>query len=241
MTTLVFDSPRPSTRSTKLIETSASITGPGSLAAATMSMSPIISEKRRSEPQYAACVTPGTSRRRSSTRSASGSAIQIGVRSSERSASRLATARASFSSDFAPKPSSSRTRCSASARRRSSIGVHAQLAAQLRERLRSQALDAQQRDHARRVLLAQRLELPDPARLEQLADLLGGALADPLDLAELLERELPEVSPLRGDRLPSGLVGAHPKGLGTSLVDLRELGELAQHLEHVLLRIAHDR
>ena len=123
MITLVFDSPRPSTRSTELIDTSASITGPGSLAATTTSMSPIISEKRRSEPHQEACVTPETSRTRSTTRSASGSAIQIGVRSSERSASSLASACASFSSDFAPKPSSSRTRCSASAARRSSRQV----------------------------------------------------------------------------------------------------------------------
>ena len=39
-----------------------------------------------------------------------------------------------------------------------------------------------------RVLLAQRLELLDLPGLEQLADLVGGALADALDLLELLAR-----------------------------------------------------
>jgi hypothetical protein len=68
---------------------------------------------------------------------------------------------------------------------------HAELGAQLAERLRPEPLDPQQRDHARRVLRAQRLELLDLARLEQLADLRGGALADPVDLLELLHGQTP--------------------------------------------------
>ena len=97
------------------------MTGAGSAAATTTSTSPIVSEKRRSEPHTEACVTPGTSRMRSTIRFASGSATEIGVRPTEPWASSRASAAASFSSDFAPKPARSRTACAASARRRSSI------------------------------------------------------------------------------------------------------------------------
>ena len=90
-----------------------------------------------------------------------------------------------------------------------------------------------------RVLRAQRLELRDLAGLEQLADLLGRALADALDLLQLLDGELAEVGRLRGDRLRRALVGAHAERLRVALVEDRQLGELAQHVEHVLLRVGH--
>jgi hypothetical protein len=87
------------------------------------------------------------------------------------------------------------------------------------------------------MLAAQRLELLDLARLEQLADLRGGALADPVDLLELLHGQHAEIGGLRADRLRGRLVGAHAKRLRIRLVERGELGEIAQHVEHVLLRV----
>ncbi len=101
-------------------------------------------------------------------------------------------------------------------------------------------LDAQQRDDAGGCFCAQRLELGDLAGLEQLADLLRGALADAVDLLQLLDRQLPEVGRLRGDRLRRALVGAHAERLRVALVEHGELGELAEHVEDVLLRVGHD-
>ncbi len=86
-----------------------------------MSTSPTVSEKRRSDPQVEAWVTPGSSRMWATIRSASGSATEIGVRSIGPCASRRASAWASFSSDFWPNPDSPRSFFSASTRRRSSI------------------------------------------------------------------------------------------------------------------------
>ncbi len=86
-----------------------------------MSTSPMVSEKRRSEPQVDAWVTPGSAARCATMRSASGSATEIGVRPTAPCSSRRASDCASFSSDFCPKPLSARSLCSASTRRRSSI------------------------------------------------------------------------------------------------------------------------
>src|SRR6185436_20743655 len=80
-----------------------------------------------------------------------------------------------------------------------------QLRAQALERLGSEALDAQQRDDRRRVLLPQRLELRDLPGLDQLANLVGRALSDALDLLQLLHGQLAQVRGLRGDRLGRAL------------------------------------
>ena len=50
---------------------------------------------------------------------------------------------------------------------------------------------------------------------------------------------LPEVGRLRGDRLRGALVGAHAERLRIALLEHRQLGELVQHVEHVLLRVGH--
>jgi hypothetical protein len=118
--------------------------------------------------------------------------------------------------------------------------AHRELVAQPPQRLRPQARDAQQRDDLARVLAPQRLELRDRSALEELADLVRRALADPLDLLELAGGEPAEIGRLRGDRLRRALVGAGAERLRVLLVDLRELGELAQHVEHVLLGVRHD-
>src|SRR5262249_49124597 len=67
------------------------------------------------------------------------------------------------------------------------------------------------------------------------------ALADPLDLLELLGGELAEIGRLGGDGLRRALVGADPERLWIALLEHRELGELAQHVEDVLLGIGHVR
>ncbi len=103
------------------MEQSASITGSAAAAATTMSTSPIVSEKRRSDPQVPAWVTPGTSIMWATIRSASGSATEIGVRSIGPCASSRARACASFSSDFSPNPESARSFFSTRTRRKSSI------------------------------------------------------------------------------------------------------------------------
>ena len=97
------------------------MTRSGSRADTRMSTSPIVSEKRRSDPQVDACVTPGTSVRRATIFRASGSATEIGVRPIDPCCSRRASDWVSFSSDFSPNPFRSRSLCSASTRRRSSI------------------------------------------------------------------------------------------------------------------------
>ena len=53
-------------------------------------------------------------------------------------------------------------------------------------------------------------------------------------------REPAEVGGLRGDRLRGALVGAHAERLRVALLEHGQLGELAQHVEHVLLRVGHD-
>ena len=73
----------------------------------------------------------------------------------------------------------------------------------------------------------------------ELADLLGRALADPLDLLQLLDPELADVGRLRGDGLGRALVGAHAEGLGVPLVEHRQLAELVQHVEDVLFDVGH--
>jgi hypothetical protein len=89
------------------------------------------------------------------------------------------------------------------------------------------------------MLLAQRLELGDLAGLDELADPLGRALADVLDLLQILHRHATEVGGLRGDGVGGVLVSAHPERLRVALVEDGELGELAQHVQDVLLRISH--
>src|SRR5206468_13099730 len=88
-------------------------------------------------------------------------------------------------------------------------------------------------------LLPEALQLLDLPVLQKLADLLGGALADPLDLLQLARGQPPQIAGLRRDRLRRALVGADPKGLRVPLVQHGELGELAQHVEDVLLAVGH--
>ena len=115
----------------------------------------------------------------------------------------------------------------------------AELAPQPPQRLRPDAGETQERHDRARVLLAQRLELRDAPRLEELADGGCGALPDALDLLELGDREPAEVGRLGGDGLRRALVSAHAEGLRVGLLEQRELRELAQHVEHVLLRVRH--
>ncbi len=63
------------------------MTASASVAATTMSRSPTVSANRRSDPQYDACVTEGTSSRRETMRFASGRATAMGVRPVEPSRS----------------------------------------------------------------------------------------------------------------------------------------------------------
>jgi hypothetical protein len=97
------------------------MTESGALAATTMSTSPMVSAKRRSDPQYDASTTPGTSSKRATMLLASGSATDMGVRPRLPCASNRASDWASFSSDFSPKPRSARSFRSASTWRKSSI------------------------------------------------------------------------------------------------------------------------
>ena len=88
----------------------------------------------------------------------------------------------------APKPLRSRSLCSASTRRRSSIDATPSSA---RRRLSAFGPRPWMRSSATTAggcFCAQPLELGDLAGLDQLADLLGGALADALDLLQLLRR-----------------------------------------------------
>ena len=70
-------------------------------------------------------------------------------------------------------------------------------------------------------------------------DLVGRALADAFDLLQLLGGELAEIGRLRGDGLRRALVGADAKRLRVALVEHGELGEVAQHVEDVLLGVGH--
>ncbi len=117
--------------------------------------------------------------------------------------------------------------------------LHPELGAQLLHGLRTQARDAHQGDDARGVLLPQAFELLHVPGVEQLADLGGRALADARDVLKLLGRETAEIGRVRRDRLGGALVGADAKRLGIPLLEYRQLGKLAQHVEDVLLRIAH--
>jgi hypothetical protein len=101
------------------------------------------------------------------------------------------------------------------------------------------ALDAQESDDAGRVLGAQLLQARHLARLQQLAHLGRRALADSLEVLQLLRRQLSQIRALRGDRLRCALVGPRAERLGIPLVEDGELGELTQHVEHVLFRIGH--
>ena len=117
--------------------------------------------------------------------------------------------------------------------------LHVELRAQTRHGLWSEAGQAHQRQHARRVLGAEALQLGDLAGLDQLADLLRRALADVLDLLQILDGQAPEVGRLGRDGVRGVLVGAHAEGLRIAFVEDGELGELAQHVQDVLLRISH--
>ena len=79
------------------------------------------------------------------------------------------------------------------------------------------------------------------AGVEQLADLFGRALADALDLLQLFLGQLAEVGRLCRDRLRRALVGADAKRLGVALLEHGELGEIAKHVQNVLLRVGHER
>ena len=114
-----------------------------------------------------------------------------------------------------------------------------ELRAETIHRLRSEPLDAQERYDARRVLLAQSLELGDSAELDELSDLFGCAFADALDLLKLLRAELAEINGLPRERMNRALVGANAKRLRVALVEDRQLSQLPKHLEDVFFDIAH--
>ena len=215
MTTLVFDSPRPSTRSTMLIETSASITGPGSLRrhhdvdvadhlgeAAQRAAVGGVRHAGHLAQALARCAARAAARSEIGVRSSERSRVEAGERARELLLGLRAEALELAHAGARPAPG---------ADRRSTVTPSS---------LRSfaSALGPRPWMRSSATTLAgcfwrSASSFCDPARLEQLADLLGGALADALDLLELLERELPEVGALRGDRLRRGLVGAHPERL----------------------------
>jgi hypothetical protein len=89
------------------------------------------------------------------------------------------------------------------------------------------------------MLPAQLLELLDAAAVEQLADLPGGALADAVDLLQAGGVERGDVAGVGLDRPQRALVRAHAERLHVALVERGELGQLAQHVEHVTLAIGH--
>ncbi len=67
---------------------------------------------------------------------------------------------------------------------------------------------------------------------------LGGALPT-LDLLELLGAQPPEIGRVRGDRHRGVFVSPHPERLRVAFVEKRELGELAEHVQNVLLGVGH--
>ncbi len=115
VSTEVLVSPLPITSRTVGIFTNASRTAAGSLEAATMSTSATVSRSLRRLPQYRARSTSGRAWRAATNSSAIGSATEIGRRSSGPDAAIRSIACCSFSSAFAPRPRSSRTRWLASA------------------------------------------------------------------------------------------------------------------------------
>ncbi len=117
--------------------------------------------------------------------------------------------------------------------------LNTELRAKPRHCLGPEPLNAQERDGARGIPLSQRLELLHPSGLQQLDDLRRRALADALDLLKLLDGQAPQVGRLRGDGLGGALVGADAERLRVSLVEHRQLGEVPQHIEDILLRVSH--
>jgi hypothetical protein len=89
------------------------------------------------------------------------------------------------------------------------------------------------------VLLPQQLQLGHLAVIDQLADLLGRALADALDLLQLLGGQRPRVGGQAADGAGRALVSAHAKRLRVALLQHGQLGQLAQHLQNVLLPVSH--
>ena len=175
-------------------------------------------------------------------RSASGSATEIGVRSTAPCCVEAARATAaSLSSDFC-----------AEALERAELVLGERLAADRRSTARRARRAGASRAFGPRPWMrrsattlggcfcAQVLELLRRCPVSRSSRILAAVLLPmPVDLLELLGRERAEIGGLRLDGLRGALVGAHPKRLRIALFEHRQLGELAEHVEDVLLRIGH--
>jgi hypothetical protein len=103
----------------------------------------------------------------------------------------------------------------------------ADLLVQPRDRLRTDALQAQHVEDGRRELLQQLLVVPDGARLHQLADLGGEVLADPRQREALRRRQPRDGLGFVDERLGRGAIRADLERV--LVLDLEEIGNLLQH------------
>ncbi len=110
-----FVSPLASVSAAMGSDTKASITPSESSAATRMSMSPIVSRKRRRLPAYSARATLGSARIASRISAAMGNVRMIGIRRSSLWRPSRSIAVEIFSSDLAPRPGRVRSCCSATA------------------------------------------------------------------------------------------------------------------------------
>ena len=182
--TLHLVGPRPVTSSTPGAPAKASITLSASSAVTSRSMSLEVSSARRTEPPTSARTTPGTARTRLSSRSASASTN--GRRKRPARVRSRSIPRRIFSSDFAPKPGSSRSRSSLAACSSSSRVSMPSATWIARAFL---APSPGMRSHSRRpggILLLQRVEVGQLSGRDQRGDLLGQRPADPADRGQLV-------------------------------------------------------
>ena len=101
-------------------------------------------------------------------------------------------------------------------------------------------LDAQQRHHARRVLLRAAPRASATLPVSSSSRILSAVLLPmPSIFCSSLRGQLAQVGRLRRDRLRRALVGAHAERLRVALVEHGQLGQLAQHVEDVLLGVGH--
>ena len=165
----------------------------------------------------------------------------MGVRSTDPCSSRRASDCASFSSDFSPNPLSART-CVLGERLAEVVdatGRRARRAAGARPSGRGPGSAGARRRSPGASAGAPRASRPcRPSRSSRI--LAAVLLPMPSIFWSSLAGEPPEVGRLRGDRVRRALVGAHAERLRVALVEHGQLGELAEHVEDVLLRVGHE-
>jgi hypothetical protein len=188
------------------IATSFSITGAGSFDATTMSMSAMVSRKRRRLPHGKrlgdgnALVLPRESHAPDGVKD-----LLLHLRPQALEVPKL------LPLDGGPK-----------------VGqvLDPELAPEAQERLRAEPRNLSELDELRRVLLPELFELRDLARREELPDLLRRARAHAVDPGQLLLRESRQIPAVRPDGVHRVLIGAHSKGVRRAFVQDGELGEL---------------